>query len=266
MKYSLLTLKKGLAVLELVAETAGDIGVTELSIQLNEPVAVVFRVLRTLTDLGYLNQDPKSKRYRLGPKVWEISKKAIARLDIARTAQPFLSRLMQVTGETTSLAIAQGTEFLYVASVDGLQPLRAYVTPGSRTPLAYPTASGRVLVAFSKPDITDEVLAQGLKKFTPATVTDLGQFQSVLEQVRECRFAVVHGEYQDQLSAIAAPVFNSVGDCIAAIAVSGVTQHFQGESSARLIEALKSAAEKLGEWLRGAASSGSTPVHTVPAA
>lgn len=53
--YSLLTLVKGLRVLELIADNAGDIGVTQLSAQLEEPVTVVFRILRTLADLGYLN-------------------------------------------------------------------------------------------------------------------------------------------------------------------------------------------------------------------
>ncbi len=266
MKYSLLTLKKGLAVLEVVAETAGDIGVTELSNQLKEPITVVFRILRTLTELGYINQDPKTKRYRLGPRIWELSEKAIARLDIVKSAQPFLSRLMQVTGETSSLAIAQGTEFLYVASIDGFRPLRAYVAPGSRTPLAYPTASGRVLVAFSKPEITDEVFAQGLKRFTPSTVTDPDRIRSILQEVRGCGFAIVHGEYQHQLSAIAAPVLNSVGDCIAALSISGVRQHFQGESSARLIAAVKSEAAALGKWLREAASGEPGPVRAAPAA
>lgn len=256
MPYSLRTLRKGLAVLEVVAETAGDIGVTELSHQLNEPVAVVFRILRTLTDLGYLNQDPKTKRYRLGLKLWELSERARAMLDIVKAAQPFLSRLMKTTGETSSLAIAQGTEFLYVASVDGFRPLRAYVAPGSRTPLSYPTASGRVFVAFSKPDITDDVLAHGLKTFTPSTVTDVDQVRAILQEVHRSGFAIVHGEYQHQLSAIAAPVFDSAGNCIAALSVSGVTQHFLGKSKARLIEAVKSEAAALGDWLRGAASSG----------
>ena len=67
--YSLLTLEKGLRVLELVADNAGDIGVTQLSAQLHESVSVVFRILRTLVALGYLNQDPHTKRYSLGLRI-----------------------------------------------------------------------------------------------------------------------------------------------------------------------------------------------------
>jgi DNA-binding IclR family transcriptional regulator len=266
MKYSLLTLKKGLATLELVAESVGDIGVTELSKQLGEPVTVVYRILRTLSELGYINQDPKTKRYRFGLRIWELSEKSIARLGIVKAAQPFLARLVQATGETSALAIAHGTDFLYVASIDGFRPLRAYVPPGSRTPLAYPTASGRVLAAHIRPEIVDEIFAEGVKRFTPSTVHDPKQIRSILQEVREKRFAIVHGEYQHELSAIAAPVFNSVGDCIAALSISGVKQHFQGESSARLIETVKSEAEALSDWLRGATALAPVPARAAPAA
>ena len=80
--YSLLTLEKGLRVLELVADNAGDIGLTQLSAQLDKSTTVIFRILRTLVGLGYLNQDPRTKRYSLGLRVWELSEKAVARLDI----------------------------------------------------------------------------------------------------------------------------------------------------------------------------------------
>ena len=79
-RYSLLTLEKGLVTLELIADTAGDTSLTELSDRLEEPVSVVFRVVRTLLDLGYVQQDPITKRYSLGLRAWELGEKAAARL------------------------------------------------------------------------------------------------------------------------------------------------------------------------------------------
>jgi IclR family KDG regulon transcriptional repressor len=258
-KYSLLTLKKALAVLELIAESGGDVGLTEISEQVQEPVTVIFRILKTLSDLGYISQDPKTKRYRLGVKVWELSEKAIARLDIVVAAQPVLSRLTQATAETSSLAIMHGKEFLYVASVNGLQPLRAYVPPGSRTSLTFPTASGRVFLAYSKPEFVEEVLTEGLKRFTPATLTDVDRVRAILKEIRQAGIAVVHGEYQHQLSAIAVPIFNSFGDCVAALALSGLTQRFEGEALPHLMQTIKAEAEKLSKWRQGIASSTEPP-------
>jgi DNA-binding IclR family transcriptional regulator len=254
-KYTLLTLQKGLTVLELIAESAGDLGLTEISAKLKEPVTVIFRILKTLSDGAYITQDPKTKHYRLGVKIWALSEKAIAKLNIVEAAQPVLSRLTKATGETSSVAILQGKEFLYAASVDGLQPLRAYVPPGSRTPLTYPTASGRVFLAYSKPEFTNEVLADGLKRFTPATVTDEDRVRAILNEVRRVGIAVVHGEYQQQLSAIAVPVLNSVSSCVAALSLSGVTQRFEGKVLPRLMQVVKSEAKELSNRLQGASGS-----------
>ena len=204
--YSLLTLEKGLRVLELIAENAGDIGVTQLSAQLKEPITVIFRILRTLASLGYVNQDPRTKRYGLGLRVWELSEKAVARLDIVETIQPILTRLTHLTSETSSLAINQGKDFLYVATVNGLQPLRAYVEPGTRIPLSMPTASGRAILAFSTQEVIDEVLAGKLQRFTPKTVVDPGKLRAILEGIKRRGVSIVHGENQQQLSAVAAPI------------------------------------------------------------
>ena len=258
-KYPLLTLQKGLNVLELIAENAGDISLKDISVHLQEPLTVIFRVLRTLAEAGYITQDPKTKRYRLGLKVWELSERAIARFNIVEGARPVLARLTQATSETSSLAILDGQEFIYIASVDGLQPLRAYVPPGSRTSLSYPTASGRILLAYSKPESVDKILANGLKRFTPATLIDEKRVRALLREVRQAGIAVVHGEYQQQLSAIAAPILNSVGDCIAALAISGVTQHIEEAGLPRLKQLLKAEAENLSNWLRGAPSSPEAP-------
>ena len=249
--YSLLTLEKGLRVLELVADNAGDIGLTQLSAQLDKSTTVIFRILRTLVGLGYLNQDPRTKRYSLGLRVWELSEKAVARLDIVERIQPILTRLTHLTGETSSFAINQGKEFLYVATVAGLQPLRAYVEPGARIPLSMPTASGRAILAFSPQDVIEELLSKRLQKFTPKTIVDPAKLRSVFEEIKRRGVSVVHGENQQQLSAVAAPIMDSVGRCIGALAMSGVTQgRFEGEALEKIIQLAKREAETINELIR----------------
>jgi DNA-binding IclR family transcriptional regulator len=246
-----LTLEKGLRVLQLIAENVGDIGVTQLSSQLKEPVTVVFRIVRTLVSLGYVNQDPRTKRYGLGLRVWELSEKAIARLDIVETIQPFLTRLTHQTGETSSFALNQGREFLYVATVNGLQPLRAYVEPGARLSLTLPTASGRAILAFSPHQVIDELLSGKFQRFTPKTIVDANKIRGILEDIRRRGIAVVHGENQRQLSAVAAPIFDSTGRCIGALAMSGVTQErFEGRALEKIVQLAKTEAEKVNGLIR----------------
>jgi IclR family KDG regulon transcriptional repressor len=249
-RYSLLTLEKGLIALEMIADTAGDISLSELSSRLEESVSVVFRVVRTLLNLGYLNQDPITKRYSLGLRVWELGEKASARHDIRDTVQPALNKLTRATGETASFALAQDREYSYIATADGSQPLRAYVERGSRLSLASPTASARAILAFSPDSLVSAVLANKLKRHTPATVVDPVRIRGMLTQFRQQGVAVVHGENQQQLSAVAAPIKNSDGRCIGAIALSGLTSHFESEPLKRIVQLVKAEAKELERRLR----------------
>jgi DNA-binding IclR family transcriptional regulator len=241
--YSLLTLEKGLETLELIAASPRDLGVSELGARLKEPVSVMFRVVRTLVDLGYVNQDPSTKRYSLGLRAWELGERAAARVDIRGVVQPALDRLTSTTGETASFALVQGEEYCYVATSDGRQPLRAYVERGSRLSLATPSASARTILAFSADHVVDTVLAGKLKRHTPTTVIEPARIRAILEEVREKGVAVVHGENQQQLSAVAAPVRNANGQCIGAIALSGLTLRFQGEAPKRMVQLVRAEAK-----------------------
>jgi DNA-binding IclR family transcriptional regulator len=87
------------------------------------------------------------------------------------------------------------------------------------------------------------VLAGKLKRHTPTTVIEPARIRAILEEVREQGVAVVHGENQQQLSAVAAPVRNANGQCIGAIALSGLTLRFQGEAPKRMAQLVRAEAK-----------------------
>ena len=244
-RYSLLTLEKGLLTLELISNTPGDIGLSKLSALLDQPISVVFRVLRTLVNLGYLSQDPVTKRYSLGLRLWQLGEKAAARLDVRDSVQPALNKLMRATGETASFAWVLDHDYAYIATAEGSQPLRAYVERGSRLPLSSPSASARAILAFSDAELIDTILAGRLKRQTPKTVTDPQRVRDMLGVIRERGVAVVHGENQQQLSAVAAPIRGADGRCIGAIALSGLTSRFEGDTLKRIVQLVKAEAKDL---------------------
>jgi DNA-binding IclR family transcriptional regulator len=155
-----------------------------------------------------------------------------------------------LTGETSSLAMKQDKDFLYVATVNGLQPLRAYVEPGSRISLSLPTASGRAILAYSSQDVIDSVLSEKLQRFTPKTIIDPNRLRTLFAEIRRRGIAIVHGENQRQLSAVSAPIIDPVGRCIGALALSGVTQRFEGEALAKIVELVKTEAENVSRRIR----------------
>mgnify|MGYP003291235627 CR=1 FL=1 len=122
--YTLHTLRKGLAVLEVLAAAKGELSLTELAHGLAESRTGVFRLLRTLQEQGYVEQDPRSKRYRLGLRIWEIGRRAIRRSGLVEVAQPTVRWLAEVTGDTAMLAVLRDTEVLYLDVAVGASPLR----------------------------------------------------------------------------------------------------------------------------------------------
>ncbi len=249
--YTLQTLRKGLAVLEAFEDGPADLTLTELANRLGESPSVIFRILKTLEEDGYIQQNPTSKRYSLGLRTWEIATKALNRIGLTDVARPVLKWLTELTGETSSVAVARGTDLLYVAVAEGLAPLRAYVEPGSRIPL-HPKASGKAILAFSDPALLRAVLKAGLKRFTPATLTSARVLRSRLEEIRKTGLSIAHGEYLTHLSAVAAPIFNPMGECVAAVAASGLSMRFEGERLEKIKEHVRKAAEDISAKLSGA--------------
>ncbi len=115
--YTLKTLRKGLEVLETLADDRGALTLTALAERLRESPPVVFRILRTLEERGYVEQDASSKRWHPGFRAWEIGCRVINRTGLVEAARPLLKTLTEFTEETS--AIVRGTDMVYLDTVVG---------------------------------------------------------------------------------------------------------------------------------------------------
>ena len=108
------------------------------------------RYVATLAGLGYLLQDPVTRKYRLGPRVLDLGFSAINSMELREIATPHLQELSDATGHTVNMAILDGDDIVYIERVRCSQPgqreidLNLHV--GSRLP-AYCTSMGKVLLA-----------------------------------------------------------------------------------------------------------------------
>src|SRR5262245_59302412 len=191
--YTLKTLRKGLEVLESLADEREALSLTALADRLREAQPVVFRVLRTLEERGYVEQDAASKRWRLGFRTWEIGCQAVNRTGLVDAARPLLKSLNELTEETSYLAVVRGTDTVYLDTMVGLEPLRVYAEPGFRVPL-YLTASGKAILAFQSGHLLDRVLDAGMKKQTPLTITKQGALLARLDEIRRTGVSINRGE------------------------------------------------------------------------
>ena len=108
------SLERGLAILSSFNSDRPLIGVSELSRELDLSRSTAHRYIATLAQLGYLHQDPDSRRYRLGPKVLDLGFSAINSMDILEISAPYLRQLSDQTGYTVNLAILDGVDIVYI--------------------------------------------------------------------------------------------------------------------------------------------------------
>ena len=99
------SLARGLAILSTFHSDRPLIGVSELSRGLELSRSTVHRYVATLAKLGYLQQDPDSKRYRLGPKVLDLGFSALNSMDLLEVSAPHLRRLSDETQRTGSVPL-----------------------------------------------------------------------------------------------------------------------------------------------------------------
>ena len=170
------SLERGLAILSSFNSDRPLIGVSELSRELELSRSTAHRYIATLAQLGYLQQDPDSKRYRLGPKVLDLGFSAINSMDVREISAPHLRQLSDETGHTVNLAILDGTDVVYIercrTARPGQREIDLNLHVGARLP-AYCTAMGKAILAFVPEERREEIIARiDFAPRGPNTLTD----------------------------------------------------------------------------------------------
>ena len=215
------SLERGLAILSSFDSDRPLIGVSELSRELALSRSTAHRYIATLARLGYLQQDPDSKRYRLGPRVLDLGFSAINSMDLREVAAPHLRQLSDETGYTVNLAILDGIDVVYIercrTARPGQREIDLNLHVGARLP-AYCTAMGKAILAFLPEDRREELIAQiEFAPRGPNTLTDAASFRDELERIRTSGLAVNDEELAYGLRSIAAPIHSHAEEVIAAL-------------------------------------------------
>ena len=215
------SLERGLAILSSFNSDRPLIGVSELSRGLELSRSTAHRYVVTLTKLGYLQQDPDSKRYRLGPKVLDLGFSAINSMDLREVSAPYLRQLSDETEHTVNLAILDGVDVVYIercrTATPGQREIDLNLHVGSRLP-AYCTAMGKAILAYVPEERLEDLLERvDFSPRGPNTLTNAESFREELARIRAAGIAVNDEELAYGLRSIAAPIRSQTGEVIAAL-------------------------------------------------
>ncbi len=217
------SLERGLAILGCFTPARPVLGIADIADELGMSRSTTHRYVITLVALGYLEQGA-SRKYRLGLRVTDLGMSALNSTGLREHAHPYLEELRQRTSYTTSLAVLDGADILYIDRVRsfrrGQSTIDLDLHPGSRVP-AYCTAMGKLLLA-NLPDAEQRELIASMKlaKRGPNTITTKKALREDLEQIADAGFAVEDQELAPELYAIAAPVRNAAREVVAAVDLS----------------------------------------------
>jgi DNA-binding IclR family transcriptional regulator len=203
-----------LALLKSFDDTRVEQGVAEIARTLGVHKSTASRLAAALERTGFLARS--GRRYRLGVEVIRLGSLALRSFDLVATMQPAMEKLSQRTGETVNLAVPHGADVLNVAEVPSTYILSCSGGWIGRRTTPHAVANGKILLAYGalpRP--------AALERYTARTVASFAALDAELAAVRRDGYATAVAELEEGLVAVAAPVFDPSGACVAALSVSG---------------------------------------------
>jgi DNA-binding IclR family transcriptional regulator len=239
---------RALALLDEVARSDSGLGVNELARRIGVNASTASRLLATLEADGFVERSPDGP-YRLGLKLVALSDRVLGQLDVRERARPWLTWLVEETGETATLSVPGGGEAITVDFVPSSSSVVSMARVG-RPSVAHATAAGKVMLAFGFDQLA---LAQDAEfpAFTDRTITDPKVLATELEAVRASGIAEAVGEREPDLNALAAPVLGRYEELVAILGLQGPAARLPANTRRALRAPLRKAAGELGRSLGG---------------
>ncbi|MGD2026898.1 MAG: IclR family transcriptional regulator [Anaerolineales bacterium] len=238
------TVHKVARLLRCFTENEGELGVMQLSRMLDMHKSTVSRLLASLHSEGLVDKNQLTGKYQLGLNLVHMAGIVLDRLDLRQVAQPNLGKLAKQTQETINISILDRDMCLNVESIVSPKPIQYAGKLGRKYPL-HCTATGRVLLADLPPEEREALLPEPLPAYTNKTITQLHTLDQILAQVRDQGYAIVHEEFQEGLSAIAAPIRDHTGKVVAAVSISGPTYRAGPDQIDQFIGILQETAKEI---------------------
>lgn len=220
-RYRIQAIERAVSILNAFTAEEHELGVTELSGKLGLHKSTVHRFMVNLDAAGMVERNPRTGRYRLGMRIFELGGLVKQRMNLWDEALPFLESLVRDTGETGHLAVLDGGEAIYIERVEARRALRVPSAIGRGYP-AHATNLGKVLLADLEPERVAEIIRErGLSAYTPHTIVDEATLDHELVRIRERGYAIDNEEYDEGLRCIGAPVRDHTGRVVAALGIGG---------------------------------------------
>ncbi|MGX1667978.1 IclR family transcriptional regulator [Streptomyces sp. NPDC055400] len=213
-------LDRALAVLQHMAG-AHDATAAEIAEAAGTSRSTAYRLAERLTSWGFLALADESGRWVLGPEALRLGLAVLSRSHVAQTAPELVRHLMELTRETSGVAIPLHDTMVFVHRELGPMPSPATTQVGTVRPL-HSTAVGKAwLSGLPGPQAAEVLERLRLRAYTPSTITTVPALERELALTRHRGWAVDDGELSQSIGSCAAVVFGPDKRPVAAVSVWG---------------------------------------------
>ena len=215
------SVKRALDIIELLAESKEDLGVTQIAKKTGLCKTTAFRLLGTLVDEGYVQKKHSESAYGLSMKFLKISSSILERQNIRDIATPYMRTLSDKTEEIVHLAVMDVNEVVYIEKMESKErSIRIFSTVGKRSPM-HCTGLGKAILSGLTDDEVERIVEQkGLTQYTENTISTIEDLKKELGQIRTQGCAFDQAEHELGIWCVAAPIYTRDGTCIAAISIT----------------------------------------------
>jgi DNA-binding IclR family transcriptional regulator len=240
------------------SDSAGK-GISEVARDTGLSLAVVHRILQSLTVRDLIKQSPETHAYCAGPALLAVGLQLVQNSDVRRIARPVLEWLQRETGETATLSLLSGYRRFYADQVVSEHEMRLSVELGRNYGL-HAGASSRAILAYLDESARRHVLSSEPAAGGPAVIRDPAELQASLARVLTDGVAFSREEREVGAAGLAAPIFGPDGRVVGAISVCGPVHRLHDEALARFTPTVRRGSEQISADLQHAALD---PAHIV---
>ncbi|WP_390912721.1 IclR family transcriptional regulator C-terminal domain-containing protein [Pseudosulfitobacter sp. SM2401] len=244
------TVDKALSLLRHFSVQKPEVGLSELSRLAGYDKTTILRCMNALERNGFVEQNPESKKYRLGLAPISFARIRERSFPLLSILQPHLDNLARVTGETAHATIITGTTLMTALISEPERATRVHLDPSIALPV-HATASGLAIAAHLPADLRKRMIEQdAFERFTDQTPDDPAALETMLEQARQNGFTRADQYFEADVIGTAAAFFNASNTPAGALAVAAVATRFNADLSdlitTHLIAAVSDVTRELG--------------------
>lgn len=239
--YSIRAAQRVCDILDLLQESASDVALVRIAEATDLPKSSAFRYLATLESRSYVEQNPETGDYRIGPGLLPLQTRQFDLL--AHRARPYMEQLRDEFGETINLGLLDGSRVIYLAIVESPKTMRLAARPRDRD-FIHSTALGKAIASRLPDERVCAILdVEGLPRLTERTITDPDAYLDELKTVRDRGYAVDIGENEPDGHCVAVPIRGS--RLPLALSLSAPAVRLPTDGSAHVVAALTRVAAEL---------------------